>query len=1019
MLTWIVQRSKVFFIIFFMFVIVGVYTFSTLPQREIPEISFNIGTVTTVYPGATVADVERDITNPIESSLSSVDGIEEITSSSAAGISNIVITIEEGENKNQVLSDIRQAVAEASASFPDNVQSPNVNEVSGSTPIVSYHLVSEERSELHHLHDEMTRWKNEVEKLTGVERVTVKGVSSSELLLSFDSQLLGEARIAIPDVISAIEEEFQPTPLGKHTVNEEIVQLKVDNYRDITDVENIFLRQDSDGKPIYIKDVGTVSLQPKKTEDIITIEGKPSISFTAFVKAGEDIPTVDTRVEEKVMELSHALPDTVEIVPYYSQASLVTEIFKGLFLSLAIAVGAVILTASLGLTISGAIAVALAVPTSVLMGLIPLPLAGVDLNQISIIGIIIALGILVDDSIVVNDNIERHFRMGATRMKGVVDGVREIWVSIVTSTLAIVFTFLPLVFLSGGNGAFIRALPTVLITTILASTIVALILVPILRFSIGKRNVKSEKSSPGLLGKPLDLLSNIYADKLLKKASRRPLLISVIGLILTTATLGLAALTPFEFFPAADREEVTIDVTLPIGTTLEDTYETLENITEFLSGDEGVKETSIFAGTGLPNLFNSSLDISGDYTGQIVVRVDRKNQTAQGFIEHWTGPLREEFTDAVIFLETIEQGPPSGAPVTVTITGPALEELLAVRDNLQTKMMGIGAELVLDNIGSPEPTYVYVPIRESLEENGVTINQISEQIRLITDGIPFRTFDDGTKSIDSRIVVDEVVEGNPLDLQEIEIVIPQQGPPLMVPLNELVSMEEAEELQRIPHLNGERSIVLRAFPGDVEDFKSKVTEIVEEERETFTNGEYSILLGGENTDQENFFAEIIVLFIIVILLVYVLIAFQFNSLSMPFLVLVAVYLAIAGAILGLFVTQTPISFLAVMGMVSLTGIVVRNSIVLIDFMEKGRQKGMAVTESVVESGRARLRPIVLTAITSIVALIPIAASGDALFAPLAVTIISGILFSTILTLLIIPMLYIVFVQYMKKEKVTS
>lgn len=1012
----ILIRSKIFLVLFMLFVMVGIYTFLSLPQREIPEISINVGTVTTVYPGATVEDVERDITNPIEVRLASISGLEEITSSSSAGFSSIVLTIEEGVEKNQILSDVRQAVSEVAVTFPSNAQTPTVNAVSEGTPIASYHLISDEQTNLQALHKEMIRWKEEIEAISGVERVIIKGLAEEEITISFDSRLLAEHQINLSSVLNAIENEYAPIPLGKVEKAGTITQLKVGHFRDFKDLEDIMVGLATDALPLYLKDVATITIEPSKQTDIITFEKKPSISFTAFVKPQEDIPTVNERVNNRISELSIHLPDTVELVPYYSQASIVTEIFKGLFISFGFAVAAVIITTTLGLTLSGAFTVALAVPISILIGIIPLPFAGVDLNQISIIGAIIALGILVDDSIVVNENIQRHYKMGKNALNGAVDGVKEVWVSIITSTLAIVFTFLPLVFLSGANGAFIRALPTVLITTILASTVIALLFVPMLRYICRKNSNKSISNAPGILGKPLDWLANIYADKLLKSASKRPFTVASVGLLVTTAIFALVLWTPFEFFPSADREEVTIDVTLPIGTKLEETYQTLEEMANFLSVDEGVYETSIFAGTGLPNLFNSSLDMSGDYTGQIVVRVDRVNQNAQGLINAWTKPLREQFPEAVIFLETIEQGPPSGAPVTVTITGPEIGELINIRNTLQEHIENFGADLVLDNIGEPEPALIFQPKREKLEEYNISVNQISEQIRLATDGIPYLSFYDGVTKRDTTIFIDRLEPGQELNISEMEFAIPnEQGPPTMIALDELVTVLETEELQRIPHINRERAIILRAFPGTVENFKSKVEEIVALERKNLEDVNYSITMGGENEAQDSFFAEIIILFLIVILLVYLLIAFQFNSITIPFLVLIAVYLAIAGAILGLFVTQTPISFLAVMGMVSLTGIVVRNSVVLIEFIEQRQRSGWSITEAVIESGRTRLRPILLTAITSIVALIPIAVAGDALFTPLAVTIISGILFSTLLTLIIVPMLYLVLARFRKKQ----
>ncbi|MDZ5713572.1 efflux RND transporter permease subunit [Jeotgalibacillus haloalkalitolerans] len=1017
MFEWVLKRSKIFMILFVLFLIVGVLTFLQLPQREIPETSINISTISTPYPGATPETVERTVTNPIERNLDGLDGIDSISSSSAAGFSQIIVTLTDGADKQETLSAIRQEVSDAGASFPEEVIEPTVSEAAANFPVTSYMLTADSREDFEGLRSVMDTWEEELSAVPGISGVTVKGVQEEEIILTLNSEDLGENGLAFPQVLTAIEEEFNPVPLGKQEADGTIYQLAIESYSSVDEMEQVVIGQNPQGESVLLSDVGTVEIQPKQTEDLITFDGQPAVSVTTYLESGEDIPSVSEAVEEKVAELKSLLPENITFESYYSQANLVNEIFQGLFFSLAIAVLAVIVTSSLGLTAGGAIVVAIAVPMSVLMGIIPLPGAGVDLNQISVIGVIIALGILVDDSIVVNDNIQRRFKLGDKALPGVVTGVKEVWVSIVTSSLAIVFTFLPLVFLSGGNGDFIRALPTVLITTIIASTIVALLLVPMLRYSFYRNTSKKVSDSPGLLGKPLNFIADFYADKVLKRTAKKPLLTGAIGLIITTLLFGLVVLTPFEFFPAADREEVTVDVTLPIGTPLEETENTLLEIAEVLEQDEGVYETSVFAGTGLPNLFNSSLDTTGDYTGQIVARVDRENQTAQGLIEDYTDELRSQYPDAIIFMNTIEQGPPSGAPVTVTVKGPELEELVSIRDEVMTQIEDLGVDLVLDNIGEEEPVISYVPDRGALEENDISIQAISQQIRLVTEGIPMASFDDGVTERDMKLLVDPVEEGQEIPLDEIEVpaASQQEGPPQLIPLSDLITAEETSQLQRIQHEDGERAITIRAFPGEVEDLEAQTTDIVEDIRSSLGD-DYSLTIGGENEAQDDFFSEIILLFTIVIFLVYLLIAFQFNSLSLPFLVLTAVYLAIAGAILGLFVTQTPISFLAVMGMVSLTGIVVRNSVVLIDFIEQGVANGMKVYDAVIEAGRVRIRPIILTAVTSIVALIPVAVSGDALFTPLAITIIAGIAFSTLLTLIIVPMLYLVFLRFRRKGK---
>lgn len=1007
----ILTYRKIISVLILLAVLIGISTFIKLPQRDIPEIDVNIATISTVYPGATPAEVERHITNILEKKLTTINGIEEVISTSASGFSSIVIEIEENENKDEVLAHIRQATSAVTSDLPAEALEPEISEAEMKSPIVSYFITSDNREALFKLQQTIEQWKEEVEAIPNVAGIVTKGLSDEEIIVQLQSKKLAENNLTPAIISQAIEEEFHPLPLGKQRKDDKVHQLSIDNYSNAEEMTEISIGKSQDGKPLYLKDVGTVEIRPKEMKDLITFQGKPAISFTPFVKNGADIPTVDQAVREQIESLGKTLPSNVKLEPYYSQANIVNETFAGLFQSLLISIIAVIITTTLGLTLSGAMIVVVAIPISLITGLIPLPFANVDLNQISVIGAIIALGILVDDSIVVNDNIQRRYRLGDDALTGAIKGTKEVWVSIVTSTLAIVFAFLPLVFLTGANGNFIRALPTVLITTIIASTIVALIFVPIMRYSLYKRSKQRISDHPGLLGKQLNQIANFYADKVLAKSVKRPRLFATLGLLFTTILLGLIMFIPFEFFPDADRKEVTIDVTLPIGTPLEATLKTLEEIESKLQEDQHVDETSVFAGTGLPNLFGSALTNSGEHTGQIVARIDKEKESANDFIDRNTAILRKAFPDAEIFLHTIQQGPPTGAPITVTITGPNLDRLLQIKDDLTKGIEDIGTEIVVDDIGSKEPTMKYVPDREKLVEYDISMKQISEQIAMRTQGLPLNSLDDGISSREVKLFIDEVKKDQEIDLSKITLSTGNTQKvklPPIVRLDELIKVEQAEQLQRIPHLDGERSVTLRAYPGNVENFQKKVINFVDNYRGNLVNDDFSIQIGGVNKAQHDFFTEITILFMIVIFLVYLVIAFQFNSLSLPFLVLVAVYLAIAGAIVGLFITQTPISFLAVMGMVSLTGIVVRNAIVLIDFIEQALKKGMSLHDAVIESGRARIRPILLTALTTIVALISIAVSGDALFTPLAITIISGILFSTILTLMIVPTLYIIF-----------
>ncbi len=1014
---YILDRSKLFIFLIFIFMLVGVYTFLTLPQREIPETPPGLVLVSTILPGAGPVEVERSITTPLENEIQKVDGISSIQSISSNSASIITLEIEDGVDPDGLINSIQQEAQSASANFPEQAQETSVEKLDLTFPLVSYMFYGD-RAELDGMKRALADLSEDVEAVSGVAGTTVKGLNDQQILIELDSDALAANNLQPFAVIESLQQANQPLSLGTHDNGNERLVLTVSQEEGIEKLEQLQVGQAA----VPLSEVATIEIVDQETSDIVTYEGEDAISYTVFLQTGQDVPAVDARVTEVIEDFAESLPAGVEADKYESQAENVNEIFSSLYISLLIAVLAVLVTTTAGLTLFGAFAVALTVLASVLIGLIPIPYMGVDLNQISVIGLIIAIGILVDDSIVVNDNIQRRYKLGDSPRDGAVNGVREVYPSIISSSLAIVVTFSPLLLLSGGNGAFIKALPSILITTIIASTILSITLVPMMQFLKTKRKAKQISDTPGFLGKPLEKLAVFYSERVLRGVLKRPLWVGIGGLLIATGLLSLALFTPFEFFPEADREEVTMNVRLAEGTPIEETDAFITDIAEELAEEEeeDVKELAIFTGSGLPNLFAASMDNTGSNTGQVAIRVNRDNTSASAFIDKWEPELRERYPDAEIFLDTIVQGPPVGAPVTVTVTGEDIEELENLRDTLKEQMLENGADIVTDNLGEPVPAIQYEPNRDVLESNNIALNTVTNQLQLLTQGIPLYSIYENNDFYNVVLKQAGIEEGEQIDLSEFAVPAPTgqgapQGPPQLVPLSELLDEQQTTAIAQVPHEDGDRAITLRAF-GNTEDFEASMLEVVDEQRDELAEG-YEISTGGENSDQEAFFAEIGILFLVVLLLVYLVIAFQFKSFSLPFLVLIAVYLGISGAVLGLFLTQTPLSFLGVMGIVSLTGIVVRNAVVLIDFVETRRLSGdFSIKEAIMESGYARIKPIILTTVTSIVALIPVALSGDPLFEPLAVTIIAGLTFSSLFTLVMIPALYLVFYRISHRKK---
>ncbi|UOQ87126.1 efflux RND transporter permease subunit [Gracilibacillus salinarum] len=1012
----LLKYRKIVWIFVLLLIITGIFTYLQTPKRDIPEISQNIASISTVYPGANPEIVESEITNPIEEKVLEIEGVDNVTSASTNGFSTVTVTVSDNANSDSVYSTIRQYVQDAESSFPDDAFSPEVETDLVTSSVATYHLLSDNRDDLYAIRDQVENWKSSLTEISGISSVSVKGLPEQKVLISLDQEALADSQIQPNQVIEAIQNELSPTALGTESNQQQNILLNLESVDDLAQLEEIYIAGET-----TLSDIASIEVQDEATEDLITYKDQAALSLTVFAEDGGNVSSLQDQIDEKVTALKEDLPEEITADRFYSQSTVINEVYNSLLVSLAISLLSVIIIMVLGLPISSAILVALAIPISIIVGLTPLPYAGVDLNQISIIGIIVAIGILVDDAIVVNDNIMRRYQLGDGPMEGVKRGLKEVRVSIVTSTLLIVFSFFPLTFLSGSNGEFIRALPIALMGTIIASTLLALTLIPTVQYTRQLKLYKTKKRRVGLLTSFFRWLENRYADNVLPAIIKKPWLTVISGIVICILLLLLAVKVPFEFFPAADRAEVTLSLTLDEGTPIEETDQKLADIESYIEENAAnITETARYTGSGLPNIFNSGLTRSGENTGQIVVRVDRDKTSASAFIEQYEQELRDEFPDSEIFLETIVSGPPPSPAIELKLKGPDLDVLLEKSTALKDQLNELDSvEIATVNTGTSQPVKSYDIDRDFLAQNGISLSQVTGTLQLANAGVPLSEIKVDDQKLNMELRLNEGTE-DAIDLSELSAVVASdQGAPSIYSFDEFITSSEDQQIAAITHNNGDRTITISAYETGEGDFAAETSEVIDSMRSELDDidGDYALGEDGEASAETEFFVEIAKLFVIVLFLIYITLAIQFNSLLTPFLITSTIFLAITGAVVGLFVSGQPLSFLAVLGIVSLSGIVVRNSILIIEFIQQNKDQYEGNTaEAIIAAGRARLRPIILTTLTSIAALTPIIFMGDVLFKPLAVSIVAGLIFSTVLTLLLLPAFYMTMEKFQAKKK---
>lgn len=976
----ILKRSKIFVLFMFAIALFGIYTFLTLDQREIPETNINFVNITTVWGGAGSQSIEENVTNVLERAITDVEGIASTVSTSQDDVSAITLELEDDADKNQVVSSVNNAINGIVSQLPQAANRPMASSFSNNFPLVSYLFTAESQEALNDVKREIEAIEQDIIDVDGVASVNIQGYNDSFYNISINRDAMFEAEVMPFQIIDEINTALRPASLSSMDESENIRLSFLDKQpKDL--IETVVVN----GTPL--EDFATVTEVPEPLEDMIDFRGQPAVSLTVLLGTGENAPTVSADVEDVVNSGFEDMDGTIGMTMVQSERENISEIFTGLYMSLALALIAVVIGTFSGLSAVSALIISVTIVLSVLIGLIPIPYMNVDLNTISVIGLIIALGIIVDDSIVVSDNIERRLNLGDSKLDAIIKGTGEVAPSVIASTLAIVFTFLPLLLLSGANGQFIRALPSILITTMIVSTVLALLFVPALRYLFS--NVKLRKN-PGYLGGLFKWGSNFYAYKLLKNFIKKPLVSFLIVFVICVSSFALIRFTPFEFFPTADRDEVTVDVIYPTDRPIEATHEDVMALAAQMELEmDHVEETIVYTGQGTNNLFGSSLSMPGANTAQIILKIDKEIMSDSETIETYQEPYQEAFDDdPLIFFNTVVQGPPVNAPVIIELYNDDIDALVETAESVAEDFRNEGIAIE-SNIGEPVETVTYQIDDDSIEDAPISYGAVKADLNLFGAGFPIDTILDDGEEKDVRLHYANI------DLEE------------------LTYIEEVERQNLSPliqHKEGNRFAEIKIFAYDTDI----VYEYIEELEDSLDN-DTTIVTEGDREDTSSFFIEIGILFTVIMILVYLVLAWEFNSLRLPIVIVFTILLAFSGGVIGLFITQTPISFLAVMGMVSLSGIVVRNAVVLIDFIEYRRIEGtMSIEEAIVDAGFARFRPIILTMLTSIIALIPVALSGDALFVPLAITIIAGITFSTLLSLVATPSLY--YLYYKIKHK---
>lgn len=1021
MIKYIVQKRKITLLFFVVLIIVGIASGLQLPKQLMPDVVVKQAMVTTVYAGANPDRVEQTVTKVLEQKIKEVSNLKTVTSTSSAGISSILIEAQPDANAETVWNELRKKIQDVEADLPDDADKPIVNDNLTKSFVQSFALYGKSTDDIWALNDLMRTWEDQLRSVEGVTDVVIDGIPDQQVRIDADMNKLQQYGIAWESILQAIQSSNDRVPTGTIDNGTRSYELNVPLSYDVNKLKKIVVYRSESKVPVYLEDVADVQLSHAKAEYLSYYNGIPAIAIKISSEVGSDVPTMYERVNTKMTELQKTLPANVQVTSLFAQKDETDRIFHALTEETLIAIAVVVVICMLGLNMLTSLFVALAIPVSIAIAMILLPSMGITLNQMTVVGLIIVLGILVDDAVVVNDNIERRLSHGESPSDAAIKGTKEVAISILTATLATIAAFAPLLLLTGDIGEFIRPIPVIISLAMLASMVMSLTIIPIFREwyetrQLKKGKVKHETKPSGLLGKQIQGATDIYAHRVMPNILKHPVVVGVLGLLFSTLAYVLILFTPVELFPKSDNAELTISVRMPSGTSIEETNDTVKKMATWVKKQPGVTNVSSSAGGTAAPLFSNitSVDSYGTNQGAVLLTGDKDKLDVATASTQWAEQLKQEFPAVTTSVSMTELGIPVGKPVSIRITGNDLTEIRKLTDQVKSAVASTsGATNVSDTMGIESYTLDFQVNQAAMDQYEVTYKNLTQTLLMMGTGVKVGDFDTGQELIDMKIYMKDSDVLNAETLFRQANVTNESG--VQVPLSQIGEMKPSFSIKQINHYNLARVNTIEAdvsgrtateVMGDVE---SKMAQI------SFPDG-YTWETGGETSKQTDIFVDLGKLFIVVIMLIIILITMQFYSLWIPVIIMTTVYLAAAGGVLGLFITRTPVGFMSMMGVISLAGIVVRNGIVLIEFIEDARKEGKELTEAIILAASARFRPILLTSLAAIVALIPMATVGELLFRPLAIAIIFGLLFSTVLTLLVVPSLYMVLARSQDKRK---
>ncbi len=1004
-------------------VLFGFISFSKLGLDLLPDIEYPVVSVMTTYSGVASQEIEEQLTRPIEEAVSMISGVKSVSSNSEEGVSVVMVEFEWGTNLDFAAQDIRNKIGLIESWLPEDAGTPLVLKFDLSMmPVVFYGATGDcSLRELKNILEE--KIKDRIERIDGVASCMLMGGEEREINVSIDRARLASHSIGLNQVISALRATNLNFSAGHITRGYKEYSIRVvGEYENIDEIGNTIIGS-KNRVAIKLKDIAELRDTHKKARSYGRTRGKESIIVSISKQAGANTVLISDKVNKELKKIRANLPHNIQLYLFFDQGDMIKKISKktgntalwgGIF--------AVLFILFFLRNWRPTLTIALAIPFSVITTFIAIYFAGYTLNLMTLAGIALGVGMLVDNAVVVIENIYRKMEEGSDRKNAAIQGTKEVGMAITASTLTTVSVFIPLIFATGIAGRLSRGLALTISFALFASLFIAFTLVPMLASILFRRDVKS--NAPATREKRFDIVREKYGRFLQYTLAHRKktLLITVLIFILTMCLIPLVGT---EFMPKQDIPFLSITLTMPVGTSLEETNRVTSQFEGILEDIPEIEVVSSWIGLSEATKQDVAYGSMGagvnqaQIMGKLVERNARK-KSAQEITKEIRKKIPHIEGATVEFADMSGQmfGGSGGAPINIKCFGKDLSILKRIAEQIASLIEDVqGVKDIDTSLRHGKPELQIKIDKEKASLFGLTVHQIGQEVRTAIQGMTASRFREKGEEVDILVEFRESYVQNVKDIENIPITTPLGVTILLKQVAEIVLTEGPVRIER-EEQNRKVSVTANTEDRDLGSIIKDITKKVEPLKKTLPLG-YAIEFGGEYKQMRETFTALGIAFLLAIILVYMVMAAQFESFMHPFIIMFTMPLAAVGVILALFLTHKTVSLPALMGVIILAGIVVNNAIVFIDYTNRLRKKGMEIYEALVLAGKTRLRPILITAFTTIFGMLPMAISrseGSEMRSPMAIVVMSGLLISTLLTLIVIPLIYTIFDDLAQKVK---